>query len=65
MEKKVTKAQRKIRTLLERYSQRELSAMTQVPQSGICLIAAGKRRKVFRSTRRKFEPLGVLITDWD
>lgn len=58
-------AQRKIRKLLKRYSQRELSKMTGVPQPTICQINTGNRLEHRQSTRRKFEDVGVKLTDWD
>lgn len=60
-----TIAMRKIRALLLRYSQRELSKKTSVPQPTICLINTGARMSPRQSTRRKFEKVGVKLTDWE
>ncbi len=61
---KLCEARRKLRELLKRFSQRELARELHVPQPSICLINSGAREPR-QATKRKFEAVGVAISDWD
>lgn len=60
-----TAAQKKLKLLLKRMSQRELSEETDVAQPAICQLASGIRTNPWQSTKRKFEKVGIEIDDWD